>query len=590
MKINLQQKKEITRSGFTLVELMVALAIIILMLSILSQAFVIATNTLQGLKEVAELQERMRPALSLLQRDLSAYHFDGTKKLSDPNFWDNGPPKEGYFMLWQEYPFEISDPTDPSNATITPVTNGNLLSHLGNEGNTDNSNYRLSAGRANHMLAFTVKLPGKNPEELFATKYPYYPISGIEKTNIVNLFNYFEDNSPSAPRKNSGIGNHLFYNTGFTPQAFRDYNTKRFEDNPNFVHSQWAEVAYFLGPNLKAQTVGYNYPISTNLPYTDGKDPQGNPIRKMPLYTLYRRQKMVLPEIGQLADRNEAMVSPPPYEASLPPLSIGIQNSEYITMQDVLGEYSFWPNFVNFKEIQSAPGNIRQLVFNSPKDLTIPWKRMGNRYTDLLGSPVVTNMNPHISMPPSVAGPPVNGILGPLFTENTLSNEFTDVLATNVISFDIRLLTDDRLDYEDLYTILSQPAYAGLKYPPVSSPYLINPHNGIYNYANMGTLLGYSNFIAIDNPLRRVFDTWTTSLKETVSVRNLSIPKSDYDQGEFNSVPGKWQPNNVPSLGLIPVWNQLKKTGLQVKAVQISIRIWDSRSNSARLFVLVQKV
>ena len=38
------------RNAFTLVELMVAMALIILMLSIMSQAFVIATGVMQGLK------------------------------------------------------------------------------------------------------------------------------------------------------------------------------------------------------------------------------------------------------------------------------------------------------------------------------------------------------------------------------------------------------------------------------------------------------------------------------------------------------------------------------------------------------------
>ena len=64
------------RNAFTLVELMVAMALIILMLSIMSQAFVIATGTMQGLKEVADMQEKIRPAITLLQRDLGANDFE----------------------------------------------------------------------------------------------------------------------------------------------------------------------------------------------------------------------------------------------------------------------------------------------------------------------------------------------------------------------------------------------------------------------------------------------------------------------------------------------------------------------------------
>jgi len=146
LKIN-----RISHRGFTLVELMVAMALIILMLSIMSQAFVIATGTMQGLKEVADMQEKIRPAITLLQRDLGAYHFEGSKKLSDPEFWDNGPPKEGYFMVWQDQAFEPVIGVEPS----------------GNEGSYNGVSFRRSAALANHMLAFTVKLPGKTPNDFF---------------------------------------------------------------------------------------------------------------------------------------------------------------------------------------------------------------------------------------------------------------------------------------------------------------------------------------------------------------------------------------------------------------------------------------
>ena len=39
--------------------------------------------------------------MTILQRDLAADHFDGTKKLCDPDFWEYGPPREGYFSIIQ---------------------------------------------------------------------------------------------------------------------------------------------------------------------------------------------------------------------------------------------------------------------------------------------------------------------------------------------------------------------------------------------------------------------------------------------------------------------------------------------------------
>ena len=436
------------RNGFTLVELMVAMALIILMLSIMSQAFVIATGTMQGLKEVADMQEKIRPAITLLQRDLGANHFEGIKKLSDPEFWDNGPPKEGYFMLWQDRANDVA------------------------EGATNNVTFSQSAALANHMLAFTVKLPGKSPNEFF------------ESSSLGGAF-----------------GNTFFNITG-TPAAMTDSNTRRFEKDSSLIHSEWAEVAYFLGPH-------------TGNPdgYTDGK---AGPA--LAYYNLYRQQRLVLPSY------NIAGVTlPTPSD----------NPATRAATRDAYSELSFHPY-----ERSSSGADI--LKFNSPSDLTVPWKRMGNRNYNQLGNPA-----------------------GPLFSEfpTTSAKVNSDIIATNVISFDVKLLTDLRYDYEDLTTILSQGSYSA--YPPVS------------NYA-----------LANGNAAIRVFDTWTTDQGNAAN----SIPK--YDFGFWNNITGKWQPsgNTAGNNSLIPVWNVTNNTGLNIKAVQISLRIWDQKSNTAKMFVVVQKL
>lgn len=423
------------RNAFTLVELMVAMALIILMLSIMSQAFVIATGVMQGLKEVADMQEKIRPAITLLQRDLGANHFEGSKKLSDPEFWDNGPPKEGYFMLWQDKANDVA------------------------EGTINNVTFSQSAALANHMLAFTVKLPGKSPNDFF-------------------------DSSLGA-----SFGN-IFFNGAGTPLGMTDSNIRRFESNANLIHSDWAEVAYFLGPHNAGAT-----PVADG--NTDGKT---NP-PSLPYFNLYRQQKLVLPSF------NISGVTLPVATAAI---------KEEISCETSTG------------------------TFNKPSDLTVPWKRMGNRTLNHLGNRV-----------------------GPLFSEfvNPSSKVNTDIIATNVISFDVKLLTDLRYDYEDLTTILSQGSYSA--YPPVS------------NYA-----------LANGNAAIRVFDTWTTDQGNAAN----SIPK--YDFGFWNNITGKWQPsgNTAGNNSLIQVWNVANNTGLNIKAVQISLRIWDQKSNTAKMFVVVQKL
>ena len=432
------------RIAFTLVELMVAMALIILMLSIMSQAFVIATGVMQGLKEVADMQEKIRPAITLLQRDLGAFHFEGIKKLSDPEFWDNGPPKEGYFMLWQDRANDVA------------------------EGATNNVTFSQSAALANHMLAFTVKLPGKSPNDFF------------ESSSLGAFGNTFF-NGPGTPP---------------TPPGMTDSNTRRFEKDSSLIHSEWAEVAYFLGPH-------------TGNPdgYTDGK---AGPA--LAYYNLYRQQRLVLPSY------NIAGVTLP-------------TPSDNPANRDALSELSFHPNE------KSGAGNI--LKFNSPSDLTVPWKRMGNRNYNQLGNPA-----------------------GPLFLEfsNASTKVNSDIIATNVISFDVKLLTDDRYDYETLFTILGQAAY--------------------------GANLAVNNY----SP-SAVFDTWTTDQGgpaypfAAVPPNNLPI----YDLGTFQN--SKWAPSaNLANPSFIPVWNRAKSTGLNIKAVQISLRVWDQKSNTAKMFVIVQKL
>ncbi|NBY00690.1 MAG: prepilin-type N-terminal cleavage/methylation domain-containing protein [Planctomycetes bacterium] len=437
------------RQGFTLVELMVALALIILMLSIMSQAFVIATGTMQGLKEVADMQEKIRSAVTLLQRDLGANHFEGSKKLSDPEFWDNGPPKEGYFMIWQDQPFEPVNGAEPS----------------GNEGAYNGVSFRRSSSFANHMLACTVKLPAKSPSDFFES----------------SLGSNFPD---------------LFYNTVNTPLGMKDANIRRFESNANLIHSDWAEVAYFLGP--------HNAGVANPLPdgNTDGKT---NPsTASLPYFNLYRQQRIVLPNFNI-----------PITGVVLPAVNAAIK--EEISCETSTG------------------------TFNKPSDLTVPWKRMGNRGFNQLGNRV-----------------------GPLFSEfvNPSAKVNTDIIATNVISFDVKLLTDSRYDYEDLATILSQGSYSA--YPPYT------------NYA-----------IANGNAAIRVFDTWTT---DQGSSTNPAVPK--YDLGYWNNTNGKWQPsgNTAGNNSLIPVWNVTNNTGLNIKAIQISLRVWDQKSNTSKMFVIVQKL
>jgi len=494
------------RNGFTLVELMVAMALIILMLSIMSQAFVIATGTMQGLKEVADMQEKIRPAITLLQRDLGANHFEGSKKLSDPEFWDNGPPKEGYFMLWQDNAFEPASGVEPS----------------GDEGAYNGVSFRRSAAFANHMLAFTVKLPGKSPNE------------------------YFESSLSSL----GGAFGNTFFNGPGTPLGMTDSNIRRFEKDSSLIHSDWAEVAYFLGPH---EPTNVNYPSPSPDGYTDGK---AGPA--LPYFNLYRQQRLVLPSYN-IAEVN--LPTPP----------------DNATNRDLLSELSFHPGEysapVPFPNPQMLPPNPQYpqssaiLKFNNPNDLTVPWKRMGNRsfFYD-------NNLNPKDFDNSTYLGKPIAG--KPLFTEITNGKVNTDIIATNVISFDVKFLTDDQYDYEDLFTIGSRVPYKN--------------HLSVSNYISQINQIVTSP--SLPHFRSAVFDTWTLD-QGGIGFNQSSLQQNlpQYDFGTY--IYTKWRPfSNSKNVKTIPFWNWNSNTGLNIKAVQISLRIWDQKSNTAKMFVVVQKL
>lgn len=152
------------RRGFTIVELLVALALILFIMSILSQAFVTASQSFNLLKAVGDMAERMRSAATLLRHDLAADHFEAKKRLSQPDFWNNGPPINGFFRL-----------TQFSSGTLE----GTDLDGFSSFRSTD------------HSLHFTVKLRGNNRGDYFTAQIPI----GSPLANVPGPDHRFQDSS-----------------------------------------------------------------------------------------------------------------------------------------------------------------------------------------------------------------------------------------------------------------------------------------------------------------------------------------------------------------------------------------------------------
>jgi len=381
-----------SKKGFTLVELLVSMAIIIFMLSIMSQAFVIATTCMSGLKGVGELLDKGRPVLAVLQKDLSGYHFDGYRRLSDADFWDNGPPRQGYFKI-----------TEWGSKVVEGTT-------------TDGVTYQRSGSAADHRLAFTSRLSGKNPEDFYVTAFEPYAVS--DYSNLVG-----------------------FFNSGTTLQTSK--NSQRYDFTPGILHSQWAEIAYFTKSNTRTAN-------------------------GTPLMDLYRQQRAVLPS------NSEA-------------------NALALNGTNLL-------QYENFS-CRLIAGNI---YFNKPSDLTMPSNRMVSGFPNSLPA--------HVN---------------------------SDLLITDVISFDVRILPD----------------------------YSLNDFSLISTLSNFGYTLS-----------RNEFDTWATGNDGAIQ----------YDIGSFDT--GIWQPSAINPNVRIPIWNYGASKGLRINAIQVSIRIWDEKSQKAREFKIIQRI
>lgn len=174
------------RRGFTLVELMVALALIIFIMSILSEAFVAAAKVFRDFKAIGDMNGKLRSATQLLRDDLSSSHFEDDRKLSDANFWQVGPPRLGFFRIWQQ-----------AAATNEGVDIDSIESWRGN----------------GTWLHLSVRKRGNEPQDFF----------------LADL-----SNAAGSPL--------LTVLPGGAPLD------SRYQDSTIFK-SQWAEVAWFLKPN-----------------------------------------------------------------------------------------------------------------------------------------------------------------------------------------------------------------------------------------------------------------------------------------------------------------------------------------------------
>lgn len=183
-----------TRAGYTLVEMLVAAAVAIGLMVIITGAFSHGLSTFSKLKAQGTLMERMRATSSVVREDLTTIHFlrgTATEYLAEeqPHTVGFTPPPNGYFRIWQG--------AMPNNAFNNP------FEFEGSD--PEGINYCRAT---THMLSFTARSRGTTPDEMFMVQEPW----------------------PANPAVQ-------------WPRSWIDPQDYRY---PNTFFSRWAEVAYFL--------------------------------------------------------------------------------------------------------------------------------------------------------------------------------------------------------------------------------------------------------------------------------------------------------------------------------------------------------
>ncbi|HQR42784.1 MAG TPA: hypothetical protein PLX97_08870 [Gemmatales bacterium] len=181
----------LSRAGLTLVEMLIALALSIFIMAILSEAFVKGLEVFGQYKALADLDQRLRTVANILRRDLQAPHFEGSKKLSEctasgktmPSI-DGLPastlnPTQAALLQRQLAPYRFVSPSE-GFFSVEEWANRAAGATMFFEGQ-DTSNrpsYRDQLAfdalgnvvRSSDVLHFTARLEGNEPDKFFYGK------------------------------------------------------------------------------------------------------------------------------------------------------------------------------------------------------------------------------------------------------------------------------------------------------------------------------------------------------------------------------------------------------------------------------------
>ncbi len=286
-----------------------------------------------------------------------------------------------------------------------------------------------------------------------------------------------------------------------SPAFFGQRHYQDFQQNTNAVfNSQWAEVVYFLRAT-------------------------GDTAKGTPLFALYRRQLLLVPDSGLITNAGGIQTTVPGAVADYPEMSC-----------------------------VTAGANG---YFNNPRDITMPARRLGTQGLGTTLADVAGKLDP-------ANNDPATGLASyPTMFDTTKNNVYqgADIVLSDVLSFEVRLLLADGNHFESLYDITG--ATGGYR---AGSNTLFPVRNPAFSTAG---------------PL--VFDTWTNAIDAN------SALGSAYDYSLWNTAT-----NTTGSR--IPIYQRsinnangtTTTTTIHVRAVQVTIRVWDVKTEQARQITIVQ--
>jgi prepilin-type N-terminal cleavage/methylation domain-containing protein len=397
-----------TRRGFTIVELLVAMALIVLIMTVLSEAFVAGLSAFRSLKSIGDMQERMRLTASRIKQDLASPHFEAYRRLSDidpywldPNIGNGdqvtrlpgGRPQQGFLR--------IQTPRSPTNPNPASAPISSLLAE-GQDGDgiwswiTDPRMVVPAAPGAisGPILHFTIKtVPERKDalrrDQVFSTPVPPSMAGNPLMATGASLIDQVEG-----------------------PPDFRQFG---------LMNSPWAEVCWFLVPT--GDTAGGG---------------------TTPIYSLYRRQRLLIAPRRDTFYATSPIATPPgggvawtglgqyygvscePDPSNVPPNSLLLWNSEYsVAEQPYIGRAV--ARSMNYQP-QNPPG--------TPSTL--------QSLAQWVSQPV-----PVGTQPQTATAPFANGFPTGVNPENAaLLGD--DLVTTDVISFEIKVLRPNAPDFQDL--------------------------------------------------------------------------------------------------------------------------------------------